>query len=609
MCGIVGYVGERDALPILLEGLKRLEYRGYDSSGVALPVRGRLKVHKKAGKIREMERTLPQGLSGTSGIAHTRWATHGAPTDLNAHPHVSNDGRIAVVHNGIIENYAALKTMLQQDGCVFASETDTEVFAHLIAKFYRDDLESAVRNAIHYIKGTYGIAVVASDRPDEVVCARNGSPIVLGIGEKEMFVASDVTAIIAHTQQVIYLADGDVAVLHADSYRTTNADAERVDKDVQEVDWRIEEIEKGDFPHFMLKEIHEQRESIERCFRGRVIPEFGTTRLGGLNLDRREFFDIQRLKMLACGTSFHAALVASYLFENLARVPCQVEVASEFRYKNPIIDKNTLYFAISQSGETADTLAALREIQRKGGRVLGVVNVVGSTIARESDGGIYIRSGPEIAVASTKAFTSQIVALFLFAVNIGRMRDMSPALGRHLVEELAAIPGKVGLILERAGEVERLARKYLDSRYVLFLGRGVSYPVALEGALKLKEISYIHAEGLPAAEMKHGPIALINEETPVVFVAPRDELFEKTLSNMEEVRARKGRILAITNEHPTDRRVEALAEDVIYVPDTHEALSPLLTVIPLQLFSYHAAVRLGRDVDQPRNLAKSVTVE
>ncbi len=609
MCGIVGYVGDREALPILVEGLKRLEYRGYDSSGVALVHRGRIRIHKKAGKIREMERTLPPGVRGNCGIAHTRWATHGEPNDVNAHPHSSNDGRIAVVHNGIIENYVALKTMLQQDGSVFVSDTDTEVIAHLIAKFYSDDLDAAVRNALHYIKGTYGIAVVASDRPGELVVARNGSPIVLGIGEKEMFVASDVAAIIAHTQQVVYLSDGETAWLNKDRYRTVGRDDETIDKDVQEVDWRIEEIEKGDFPHFMLKEIHEQEDSIERCYRGRLIPEFGTTRLGGLNLEKREFFDIERLKLLACGTSFHAGLTASYMFENLARVPCQVEIASEFRYKNPIIEKNTLYFAISQSGETADTLAAMREIQRKGGRVLGLVNAVGSTIARESDGGIYIRSGPEIAVASTKAYTSQVVAMFLFAITVGRMRDLSPSHGKTLLEELQRLPGKVAECLALGDQMKALASRMLNVPYVLFLGRGISYPVALEGALKLKEVSYIHAEGLAAAEMKHGPIALIHEETPVFFVAPRDELFEKTLSNMEEVRARKGRIVAVTNPHPTDKRVEHLAEEVIYVPETADVLSPLLTVIPLQLFSYHAAVMLGRDVDQPRNLAKSVTVE
>jgi glutamine---fructose-6-phosphate transaminase (isomerizing) len=612
MCGIVGYVGKRRIVPTLVESLKRLEYRGYDSSGVAVLTQGGIRVHKKSGKIRAMERSIPESYlayEATCGIAHTRWATHGSPTDGNAHPHTSTSHRIALVHNGIIENYQSLKQMLVEDGVVFSTETDTEVLAHLVHKHYRTDLAEAVKNALMYIKGTYGIAVVADDRPHEIVVARNGSPIVLGLGDGEMFVASDVTAIVAHTQQVIYLEDGETAVLHADDYHTTTLDDTRVDKEVQEVDWRIDEIERGDFDHFMLKEIYEQPVSIRRAFRGRVIPEVGTTLLGGLNLDRREFFDIERIKIIACGTSYHAGLVAGYLLETLARVPCDVEIASEFRYKNPIIHKNTLYFAVSQSGETADTLAALREIQRKGGRVLGVVNVVGSTIARESDGGIYIRSGPEIAVASTKAFTSQVTALLLFTITLGRMKDMSPGLGKKLLEALEHIPAQVEEILESAPQIEALVDRLLGSDYFLFLGRGVSYPVALEGALKLKEISYCTAEGLAAAEMKHGPIALIHEGTPVVFVAPRDELFEKTCVSIEEVRARKGRVVVITNHNGDDARVEALADEVIYVPETNDALTPLLTVVPLQLFSYYMAVRLGRDVDQPRNLAKSVTVE
>ncbi|MDP7112805.1 MAG: glutamine--fructose-6-phosphate transaminase (isomerizing), partial [Myxococcota bacterium] len=525
------------------------------------------------------------------------------------HPHTSTSEKIAVVHNGIVENYASLKQMLMEDGYVFVTQTDTEVLAHLIHKHYKGDLEAAVKNALLYVQGTYGIAVVADDRDHEIVVARNGSPIVLGVGDDEMFVASDVTAIIAHTQQVIYLEDGETAVLHADDYRTTTLDDARVDKDVQEVDWRIDQIEKGDFEHFMLKEICEQPLSIRRAHRGRVVPEYGTARLGGLNIERREFFDIDRICLIACGTSYHAGLVASYQLGALARVPCSVEVASEFRYRNPIIEKHTLYFAISQSGETADTLAAMREVQRKGGRVLGLVNVVGSTIARESDGGIYIRSGPEIAVASTKAFTSQIVALLLFTITIGRMKDMSAATGSHLLNALDAIPGQLEQLLESSAQLESLADKYLATDFCLFLGRGISYPVAMEAALKLKEISYVNAEGLPAAEMKHGPIALINEETPVIFVAPRDELFEKTLVNMEEVKARKGRIIVITNPDPADTRAEDLAEDVIHVPATYHALSPLLTVVPLQLFAYHMALKLGRDVDQPRNLAKSVTVE
>ena len=612
MCGIVGYVGKREVLPVLVESLKRLEYRGYDSSGVALLSSSGIRVHKKAGKIREMERTLPESywsIDGTCGIAHTRWATHGPPNDINAHPHTSSSARIALVHNGIVENYASLKQMLMEDGYVFSTDTDTEVLAHLVHKHYSESLEEAVKAALLYIKGSYGIAVVAEDRPQEIVVARNGSPIVIGVGDGEMFVASDVTAFVAHTQQVIYLEDRETAVLHADDYRTTDLDDVTVDKDIQEVDWRIDQIEKGDFEHFMLKEICEQPSSIRRAFRGRIITEYGTAHLGGLNLDRREFFDIDRITLIACGTSYHAGLVASYLLETLARVPCKVEVASEFRYRNPIIEKRTLYFAVSQSGETADTLAAMREVRRKGGRVLGVVNVVGSTIARESDGGIYIRSGPEIAVASTKAFTSQVSALLLFALTIGRMKDMSPVLGKRLLSALEEIPAQVEEILGTSEQIRDLVVQHAAAEFFLYLGRGISYPVAMEGALKLKEISYHKAEGLAAAEMKHGPIALIGEQSPVVFVVPRDDLFEKTCSNMEEVLARKGRIIAITNREPDDDRVERLAEDVIYVPRTHDSLTPLLTVIPLQLFAYHMAVHLGRDVDQPRNLAKSVTVE
>jgi len=612
MCGIVGYVGKRKVVPLLVEGLKRLEYRGYDSSGVALVSQGALKIHKKAGKIRAMERSVPAPYwqyQGTCGIAHTRWATHGLPTDVNAHPHASTSDRIAVVHNGIIENYISLKRMLMEDGYVFVTETDTEVLAHLIHKHYKGDLDAAVKNALLYVKGTYGIAVVAEDRPQEIIVARNGSPIVIGVGDEEMFVASDVTAIIGHTERVIYLEDGETAILHPEDYRTTTLDDSHVDKEVQEVDWRIDQIEKGDFEHFMLKEIFEQPTSIKRAFRGRIIPEFGTTRLGGLGLERREFFDIKRIKLIACGTSYHAGLVASYLLETLSRVPCEVEVASEFRYKNPIIEKNTLYFAISQSGETADTLAAMREIQRKGGRVAGLVNAVGSTIARESDGGIYIRSGPEIAVASTKAFTSQVTTLLLFTITLGRMKDMSPTVGMRLLEALERIPEQVEQILEKKDQIEALVDKYLDAEFFLFLGRGVSYPVAMEGALKLKEISYKQAEGLPAAEMKHGPIALISDRTPVIFIAPHDDLLDKTISNIEEVRARKGRIITIANDMNGDDRLAELSEDIFRIPTTHDALTPLLSVIPLQLFSYYMAVKLGRDVDQPRNLAKSVTVE
>ena len=610
MCGIVGYVGPREPTPILLEGLKRLEYRGYDSAGIAtMNADGQLFVHKKAGRIRNLERSLPTPFPhATSGIAHTRWATHGAPNDVNSHPHLSHDGRIAVVHNGIVENHSALKKMLTAEGVVLRSETDTEVIPNLVARFYDGDLEVAVKSALRLIKGTYGLVVMAVGEPNRLVVARNGSPIVLGVGENEMFVASDAPALIAHTKQVVFLDDGEVAVLEPGGFRTTDLADNAIEKGIDEIEWDLEEIEKGDFEHFMLKEIHEQPRSMRRGIRGRAEKEYGDAHLGGLNLDRRSFFDIRRVCLIACGTSLHAALAASYLLEELARVPTKVEIASELRYRNPIVDAKTLYFAVSQSGETADTLAAMREIQRKGGRVLGIVNQVGSTIARESDGGIYIRSGPEIAVASTKAFTSQLLALTLFALKIGRMRDLSAGAGRKLLEALDRIPNQITEYLARGDEdVQAVARIIAEAKYVLFLGRGPNYPTALEGALKLKEVTYIQCEGLAAAEMKHGPIALIGKGTPVIFLAPQDALRTKTMSNMEEVKARGATIIAVAN--PGDTEVQELADYVLEVPETHDLLTPFLGVLPLQLLSYHVAVLLGRDVDKPRNLAKSVTVE
>ena len=609
MCGIVGYIGPRTPVPILVEGLKRLEYRGYDSSGIAtLNGGGNIFVHKRKGRIRNMERQLPKELPVANlGIAHTRWATHGAPNDINAHPHLSADGRVAVVHNGIIENYTSLRKMLAKEGIRFVSETDTEVIPNLISRFYTDDLEEAVKRALRLIEGTYGIVVLANDEPDQLVVARNGSPIVLGVGENEMFVASDAPALIAHTKQVVFLDDGEVAVLDRDGFRTTDLHDRAIEKEIDELDWDLQEIEKGDFPHFMLKEIHEQPRAVRRGLLGRANLDYADAHLGGLNLDRRSFFDIRRICLIACGTSLHAAMAASYLMEELARVPATVEIASELRYRNPIVDAHTLYFAVSQSGETADTLAAMREVQRKGGRVLGVVNVVGSTIARESDGGMYIRSGPEIAVASTKAFVSQLLALTLFALKIGRMRDLSAASGRELLTALHALPQQMETCIEISGQAEQIARSIMMAPYVLFLGRGPNYPTALEGALKLKEVSYIQCEGFAAAEMKHGPIALIGEGTPVIFLAPTDHLHSKTMSNMEEVAARGGRIIAVAN--PGDELVRRLASDVIEVPATHQLLTPFLMALPLQLMAYHAAVALGLDVDKPRNLAKSVTVE
>ena len=608
MCGIVGYTGPRACTPILLEGLKRLEYRGYDSSGIAVWREEGYEVHKRAGKLKVMEQSVPDTLrQGTIGIAHTRWATHGGPTDNNAHPHISRCGRFAVVHNGIVENASTLRKRLSAQGIEMLTDTDTEVIPNLISTLYEGNFEEAVKTALRLIRGTYGIVAMSLDDPELLVVARNGSPIVLGVGEDEMLVASDAPALIAHTRQVVFLEDGEVALLRPGGFRTTDLYDQEIDKSIDELDLEITELEKGDFRHFMLKEIHEQPRSINRGLRGRAELEFGDVRLGGITLDRREFFDVRRICLIACGTSMHAALAASYVIEELARVPCEVEIASEFRYRNPIVGKETLYFAVSQSGETADTLAAMREVQRKGGHVMGLVNVVGSTIARESDGGIYIRSGPEIAVASTKAFTSQLLALILFAIKLGRMRDLSAKEGRRLLRALENLPDLLDQVLDADAQIERLAARLKDAPFVLFLGRGINYPTALEGALKLKEISYIQCEGLPAAEMKHGPIALITNDTPVVFIIPRDNLYEKSLSNMEEVRARGGRIIAIAN--PDDERVAHLADEVIEIPETHDLLTPFLAALPLQLLAYHAATLLGLDVDQPRNLAKSVTVE
>ena len=610
MCGIVGYIGNKKVVPILIQGLKRLEYRGYDSSGIAtMNGAGAIFVHKRAGRIKEMERSIPEDMPAACvGIAHTRWATHGPPNTANSHPHLSHDETVVVVHNGIIENSTALRKMLTSEGVVFRSDTDTEVIPNLVARFYKGDLEEAVKKALHLIRGSYGIVVMHKDEPGRLVVARNGSPIVLGVGDNEMYVASDAPALVAHTRQVVFLGDGEVAVLEQGGFHTTDLSDRAIDKTIDEIDWELEEIEKGDFAHFMLKEIHEQPNSILRGLRGRIETEYGDARLGGLDLTRREFFDIQRVTLIACGTSYHAALAASYILEDLARVPTNVEIASELRYRNPIVDAKTLYLAVSQSGETADTLAAMKEIQRKGGKVMGIVNQVGSTIARRSDGGIYIRSGPEVAVASTKAFTSQLLALVLFALKIGRMRDVGTRTGRDLLDALSVLPDQIRKVLvEQDARIEELALGIKDAPYALFLGRGLNYPTAMEGALKLKEVSYIQCEGLAAAEMKHGPIALISKRTPVIFAVPRDHLHEKTISNMEEVKARGARIIAICN--PRDERVLGLADDVIEVPHTHPLLSPFLMVLPMQLMAYYTALALGRDVDKPRNLAKSVTVE
>ncbi|TVQ36186.1 MAG: glutamine--fructose-6-phosphate transaminase (isomerizing) [Spirochaetaceae bacterium] len=607
MCGIIGYCGPKPAAPILIEGLKRLEYRGYDSAGICVGNNGELNVVKRKGKLQVLDAAVPADFPGWYGIGHTRWATHGEVNDTNAHPHIDRSGRIAIVHNGIIENYSALREKLEQDGHAFRTETDSEVIAYLLSTLYEGDLEQAVKQTCRILKGTYGIVAMHQEEPDLLIGARNGSPLVLGIGDKEMLLGSDVTALIAHTKQVVYIEDGEVVRVTPTSYRTTDLGDRQIDKRVDTISWELEEIEKDEFRHFMEKEIFEQPESIKRAMQGRVDHEHATAHLGGLNMSNRELLEIERVKLVAAGTSYHAGMVVSYLMESLARIPCNAELASELRYRNPIVERNTIYFVISQSGETADTLYAMRELQRKGARVLGICNVVGATIPRESDGGVYIHSGPEIAVASTKAFTSQLTALYLFTLLIARMRDMSYEQGLNFIEALDSIPALTRSVLDRHAEVEALAAKYCRAEDFLFLGRGINYPVALEGALKLKEISYIHAEGYSAAEIKHGPIALINESTPSLFIVPDDGLREKVISNMKEVKARKGPVIALAVEG--DRDVAAIADDVFYVPKAGELVYPFAMMIPLQLFAYYCALQLGRDVDQPRNLAKSVTVE
>ena len=607
MCGIVGYTGSKTAAPILLEGLRRLEYRGYDSAGICVGDHGVLSTIKRTGKIKALREAVPPDLRGNWGIGHTRWATHGGVTDLNAHPHADCTGRITVAHNGIIENFVSLKEKLLSEDHVFVSETDSEVIAHLIESCYDGDLEHAVREAVSLLKGTYGIVCVHADEPGRVVGARNGSPLELGIGDGEMFLASDVTAMMAHTKQVVYIEDGEVVSVDPAGFRTSDLKDNDITKIVEHIGWELAEIEKQGFDTFMEKEIFEQPESILRAMRGRLDKEQATGHLGGLNLSNRELLNVERIKIVAAGTSYHAGMVGAYLLESLARIPASAELASEVRYRNPIVERGALYFVVSQSGETADTLFAMRELKRKGATVLGICNVVGSTIARETDGGVYIHSGPEIAVASTKAFTSQMTAFYLFTLLMARTRNMSYEEGCSIVKDLESVPELTRTILEGKEHIKALAVKYSQAKDFLFLGRGINYPVALEGALKLKEISYIHAEGYSAAEIKHGPIALINESTPSVFLVPDDRLRDKIISSMKEVKARNGKVIAVAAEG--DEEVEALADDVIFVPRVHELMYPFLMVVPLQLFAYYCALQLGRDVDQPRNLAKSVTVE
>ncbi|HEY3935057.1 MAG TPA: glutamine--fructose-6-phosphate transaminase (isomerizing) [Gemmatimonadales bacterium] len=608
MCGIVGYVGPKQATRILMEGLRRMEYRGYDSAGIAVLNGGGLEIHKAAGKLSVLaDQLCGHEPVGTLGIGHTRWATHGAPTTPNAHPHTDQSGRIALIHNGIIENATSIKKALLARGHVFHSETDTEVLAHLIGELYDGSLEDAVAAALRDVDGAYGIVVISADEPGTLVAARNGSPIVLGIGEGENLVASDQSALLDHTRSVVYLDNGELAVLTRDDFRVRTLTSRHVDKPVNQIEWDLATIERGGFDHFMLKEIFEQPDSIENTMRGHLLEETGNVRVFGLKLSDADALKVKRIIITACGTSWHSGLIGKHMLEELARLPTEVEYASEFRYRNPVVDSDTLVIAISQSGETADTLAAMLEAKQRGARVLGLVNVVGSTISREVDGGLYLRCGPEIGVASTKAFTSQVAALALLTLRFARLRTMSLLEGRRYIEALQRLPSQVRDILDRAPEVEALASRFDGMTNALYLGRGVNFPVALEGALKLKEISYIHAEGYPAAEMKHGPIALIDENMPVVVVAPRDAVHSKIVSNVQEVRARGGKVIAIVNAN--DEEIARLAEATFIVPETLDLLTPVLTIIPLQLLSYYVAVNRGCNVDQPRNLAKSVTVE
>jgi glucosamine--fructose-6-phosphate aminotransferase (isomerizing) len=616
MCGIIGYIGKSQAIPILLDGLRRLEYRGYDSAGVAIFDAGKIATRKKTGRIANLTELIKESpITGTSGISHTRWATHGGVSDANAHPHADQSGDLFLCHNGVIENYNVLKDALIKEGHTFQSQTDTEVLAHLIGKHYdaaggeptKGRLIEALRVALKQVVGTYGIIMMHKDLPDVLIGARRGSPLVLGVGKGENFFASDVSAIVAHTRDAIYLKDYDIAALTRDEFEITSLLGGTAGFEVSKVEFSEEDVSKGDYPHYMLKEIHEQTATIEDAMRGRLSKEEATAVLGGLEMTNAELRQIERIILSGCGTASHAAMCGEYIIEALAHIPTEVEFASEFRYRNMPLPKDSLVFVISQSGETADTLAALRESQRKGHRTLGICNNVASTIARESDGGVYMHAGPEIGVAATKSFTSQVTIMALLGLLLGRIHHLSTMEGLAIIQELEAIPAKVAKILEQSDHIKKIAEKYSSAEAMMFLGRQFNYPVALEGALKMKEISYIHASGHPSAELKHGVIALISEKVPSIFIAPDDSVFEKNVSNIEEVRARKGPIISIATEGNT--KIGKVSDDVIFIPPCPDYLSPLLTTIPLQLLSYHTAVHLGCDVDKPRNLAKSVTVE
>ncbi|MDO8499900.1 MAG: glutamine--fructose-6-phosphate transaminase (isomerizing) [bacterium] len=608
MCGIVGYIGKKEAMPILIKGLRRLEYRGYDSAGVALMNNGQVKKIRAVGKIENLEKKLVgETMSGSIGIAHTRWATHGGVTEVNAHPHSGCTDDLIIAHNGIIENYRELKTKFLA-GHTIKSETDTEILAHLIEVFYEGSLLTAVQKALAEVRGTYGLVAMHLSEPNKLIAARMGSPLVIGVGDGEYYVASDTSPMLAYTKNVIFLDDGEIAEITPDNMQTYSVDSKAIDKNIETIDWNEAEAEKQGFPHFMLKEIFDQPRVVQDAIRGRYNLKEGAAHLGGLNMTDEQMHTIKRVTLLACGTAYYAGLVGKYAFERLAGLPTEADIASEFRYRDPIIDNTNLVFGLSQSGETADTLAALREAKRKGAFVRGIVNVVGSTIARETDGGTYIHAGPELAVASTKAYTNMVAVLLLYALQFGRLNRVSLATGERLLHALREVPIKMEKFLQENNEkIKAIAEKYCHYKNFLFLGRGVNWPVALEGSLKLKEITYIHSEAYAGGEMKHGPIALLSPDFPVLAIMTKDQLYDKMRSNVEEIRARKAPVILIATEG--DEQAKELADDVIYVPDTMELLQPLINTLPLQLFAYHAAVALGRDVDRPRNLAKSVTVE
>lgn len=607
MCGIVAYTGQQELVPVLLSGLKRLEYRGYDSSGIALNARGKLKTWKAAGKLKQLEALVTHVAKAKAGIGHTRWATHGKANDENAHPHSDSTNAVAIVHNGIIENADYLRSNLIDKGVEFLSETDSEVLAHLIASMDAQSLLERVRSAMTLVRGTYGLAVIDIAEPTTLVLARNGSPVVIGIGNNEMFAASDVAALVNYTREVVHLDDGEIAELTPSGFRVITLDDEATEKNSITISTEYEEFSRGQHEHFMHKEIIDQPESLARTLGGRLDHRFGTAHLGGLNLTARELLEIRRIKILGCGSAYYAGKTGADMIESLARIPCDAEPAAEFRYRMPVIERDVLYIVVSQSGETFDTLAALRELKRKGGYTLGIVNVVGSTIAREVDGGIYMHAGAEVSVASTKAYTSMLAVFALLALHLGRIHDLSPQRGQRLVGALGELPRKIKEALEQEAHIKSLAKKYCHSRSAFFIGRAAAFPIALEGAQKLKEISYIHAEAYPASELKHGPLALVTEEIPTIVVIPDNDLLDKALSSLEEIKARGGPVITVSNS--SDTRLRKLSDDFIEVPKTEEVLHPIVMGVALQLFAYHCAQALGRDVDQPRNLAKSVTVE